>query len=66
MIRLASGQDPCESVPIYYESRLTKLDINHDETEALSDQVDEAVEDEEDVTGPDSETQTVRGRTRQP
>ncbi len=42
--------DDGATVPIYYESRLAKLDINHDEIEALSDQVDEVVEDEEDVT----------------
>ncbi|WPO67546.1 type I restriction endonuclease subunit R [Acinetobacter haemolyticus] len=37
------------TVPIYYESRLAKLDINKAEIEELSDQVDEVVEDEEDV-----------------
>ncbi|ENW99038.1 hypothetical protein F900_02723 [Acinetobacter modestus] len=37
------------TVPIYYESRLAKLDINKAEIEKLSDQVDEVVEDEEDV-----------------
>ncbi|MCU4568836.1 type I restriction endonuclease subunit R [Acinetobacter ursingii] len=37
------------TVPIYYESRLAKLDINRAEIEELSDQVDEVVEDEEDV-----------------
>lgn len=37
------------TVPIYYESRLAKLDINRDEIEALSEQVEEVVEDEEDV-----------------
>lgn len=37
------------TVPIYYESRLAKLDLNREEIEALSDQVDEVVEDEEDV-----------------
>lgn len=37
------------TVPIYYESRLAKLDINQDVIEELSDQVDEVVEDEEDV-----------------
>ncbi|SFQ83436.1 type I restriction enzyme, R subunit, partial [Halopseudomonas formosensis] len=42
--------DDGATVPIYYESRLAKLDINHDEIEALSDQVDDIVEDEEDVT----------------
>ena len=37
------------TVPIYYESRSAKLDINKAEIEELSDQVDEVVEDEEDV-----------------
>ncbi|QSP95079.1 type I restriction endonuclease subunit R [Marinobacter salinisoli] len=37
------------TVPIYYESRLAKLDINRDAIDELSDQVDEVVEDEEDV-----------------
>ena len=37
------------TVPIYYESRLAKLDLNHDEIAALSDQVEEVVEDEEDI-----------------
>lgn len=36
------------TVPIYYESRLARLDLNQEEIEALSDQVDEVVEDEED------------------
>lgn len=38
------------TVPIYYESRLARLDLNHAEIEALSDQVEEVVEDEEDVS----------------
>lgn len=42
--------DDGATVPIYYESRLAKLDINHEEIEALSDQVEEVVEDEEDIT----------------
>ena len=37
------------TVPIYYESRLAKLDLNHAEIAALSEQVEEVVEDEEDV-----------------
>ena len=41
--------DDGATVPIYYESRLAKLDINQAEIEELSDQVDEMVEDEEDV-----------------
>lgn len=38
------------TVPIFYESRLAKLDINHDEINQLSEQVDEIVEDEEDAS----------------
>lgn len=41
--------DDGATVPIYYESRLAKLDINQAEIEELSDQVDEVVEDEENV-----------------
>jgi len=37
------------TVPIYYESRLAKLDLNHAEINALSEQVEELVEDDEDV-----------------
>ncbi|HEX8454121.1 MAG TPA: type I restriction endonuclease subunit R [Longimicrobium sp.] len=37
------------TVPIYYESRLAKLDINQAEIERLSREVEEVVEDEEDV-----------------
>ncbi|PIR00358.1 MAG: DEAD/DEAH box helicase [Nitrospinae bacterium CG11_big_fil_rev_8_21_14_0_20_45_15] len=37
------------TVPIYYESRLAKLDLNSDEIDALSDQVEEVIEDEEDT-----------------
>lgn len=37
------------TVPIFYESRLAKLDINREQIEALSDQVEEVVEDEEDL-----------------
>ena len=36
--------DDGATVPIYYESRLAKLDLNHEELETLSDQVDELVE----------------------
>ncbi|AKB24822.1 Type I restriction-modification system, restriction subunit R [Methanosarcina sp. MTP4] len=42
--------DDGATVPIYYESRLAKLDLNHAEIEKLSDQVEEVVEDEEDVS----------------
>ena len=37
------------TVPIYYESRLAKLDLNHAEIQQLSEQVDDVVEDEEDI-----------------
>ena len=37
------------TVPIYYESRLAKLDIDTAEIEALNDDVDEVIEDEEDL-----------------
>lgn len=40
--------DDGATVPIYYESRLAKLDINRELIEELSDQVEEVVEDEED------------------
>lgn len=42
--------DDGATVPIYYESRLAKLDLNHAEIEALSDQAEEVVEDDEDVS----------------
>lgn len=41
--------DDGATVPIFYESRLAKLDINQEAIEELSDQVEEVVEDEEDV-----------------
>lgn len=37
------------TVEIFYESRLAKLDINRAEIEALSDEVEEVIEDEEDI-----------------
>ncbi|AWB34701.1 type I restriction endonuclease subunit R [Orrella marina] len=42
--------DDGATVPIYYESRLAKLDINQEAIEELSAQVEEVVEDEEDVS----------------
>ncbi len=39
--------DDGATVPIYYESRLAKLDIRQEEIEALNDEVDEVIEDEE-------------------
>lgn len=42
--------DDGATVPIYYESRLAKLDLNHAEIAQLSEQVDEVIEDEEDVS----------------
>jgi type I restriction enzyme R subunit len=41
--------DDGATVPIYYESRLAKLDINQAEIEALNDDVDDVIEDEEDM-----------------
>lgn len=41
--------DDGSTVPIYYESRLAKLDVNQAEIDALNEQVDEVVEDEEDI-----------------
>lgn len=41
--------DDGATVPIYYESRLAKLDIKQAEIEALNDEVDEVIEDEEDI-----------------
>lgn len=40
--------DDGATVPIYYESRLAKLDINAADIEVLNDDVDEVIEDEED------------------
>lgn len=42
--------DDGATVPIFYESRLAKLNINEAEIEALNDDVDEVIEDEEDVS----------------
>lgn len=42
--------DDGATVPIYYESRLAKLDINAADIEALNAEVDEVIEDEEDIT----------------
>jgi type I site-specific restriction-modification system R (restriction) subunit len=41
--------DDKATVPIYYESRLAKLDINREEIDALNKNVEEVIEDEEDV-----------------
>ena len=41
--------DDGATVPIYYESRLAKLDINQAEIEQLNEEVEEVFEDEEDV-----------------
>lgn len=46
--------DDGATVPIYYESRLAKLDINQNEIETLNDEVDEVIEDEEDVASRES------------
>ena len=42
--------DDKATVPIYYESRLAKLDLNHEEISSLSEKVDEVIEDEEDIS----------------
>jgi type I restriction enzyme R subunit len=41
--------DDGATVPIYYESRLAKLDINRDAIEELNEEVEEVIEDEEDI-----------------
>jgi len=41
--------DDGATVPIYYESRLAKLDINRAEIDALNEEVEEVIEDEEDI-----------------
>lgn len=41
--------DDGATVPIFYESRLAKLDINKAEIEALNSEVEEVIEDEEDL-----------------
>ena len=41
--------DDGATVPIYYESRLAKLDINQAEIEVLNDEVEDIIEDEEDM-----------------
>lgn len=46
--------DDGATVPIYYESRLAKLDINQAEMEALNENVDEVIEDEEDLASRES------------
>lgn len=41
--------DDGATVPIFYESRLAKLEINSEKIEELSDKVEEVIEDEEDL-----------------
>lgn len=41
--------DDGATVPIYYESRLARLDINRTEIDALSDEVEDIIESEEDL-----------------
>ncbi|WP_407276785.1 type I restriction endonuclease subunit R [Halothiobacillus sp. DCM-1] len=41
--------DDGATVPIYYESRLARLDVKQAEIDALNEQVEEVVEDEEDI-----------------
>lgn len=47
---IQDAKDDGATVPIYYESRLAKLDIKQNEIDALNDDVDEVIEDEEDVS----------------
>ncbi len=49
------------TVPIYYESRLAKLDINREEIDALNKDVEEVIEDEEDAAA----RETVKGKWTQ-
>jgi type I restriction enzyme, R subunit len=42
------------TVPIYYESRLAKLDINREEIDRLNKDVEEVIEDEEDISARES------------
>ncbi|MER1969055.1 type I restriction endonuclease subunit R [Castellaniella sp. GW247-6E4] len=42
--------DDGATVPIFFESRLAKLDVNQADIDALNAQVDEVIEDEEDLT----------------
>jgi type I restriction enzyme R subunit len=46
--------DDGATVPIYYESRLAKLNIDQSDIEALNDEVDDIIEDEEDVAARES------------
>src|SRR6056297_3586400 len=46
------------TVPIYYESRLAKLDVNKEEIEALSDKVEDTVE----AYGDESEREKVKSQ----
>lgn len=46
---IQNAVDDGATVPIYYESRLARLDINQAEIERLSREVEEVVEDEEDM-----------------
>ncbi|BCL62307.1 DEAD/DEAH box helicase [Desulfomarina profundi] len=41
--------DDGATVPIYYESRLAKLDINREAIEELNEEVEDVIEDEEDI-----------------
>ncbi|USD67709.1 type I restriction endonuclease subunit R [Vibrio sp. SCSIO 43136] len=42
--------DDGATVPIYYESRLAKLDINHEEIESINDEVEEEIGEEEETS----------------
>lgn len=47
---IQDAKDDGATVPIYYESRLAKLDIKQNEIEALNDDVEDIIEDEEDLS----------------
>lgn len=53
--------DDGATVEIFYESRLAKLDINRAEIEALNEEVEEVIEDEEDVAS----REKTKGKLRQ-
>ncbi|MFC3114132.1 type I restriction endonuclease subunit R [Cellvibrio fontiphilus] len=47
---IQDAKDDGATVPIFYESRLAKLDIKQNEIEALNEDIDEVIEDEEDIS----------------
>lgn len=51
MYDIEDAKNDKATVPIYYKSRLAKLDINRDEIDALNKDVEKVIEDEEDAGG---------------